>query len=150
MKLPIKLFTSSIKEQKILYFSSQHLNSDESHYFVCIKRTDNDVLILTCCTSKFDTVRKFVESRHLPNETLVWIKPDPKDSENPFTIDTYVNCNNVFSYTMEEFQNMYSSNSLSIVGELSLNYYTQIINGLIASPLIEEEIKDCLPKIDDL
>jgi hypothetical protein len=51
---------------------------------------------------------------------------------------------------MEEFQVMYDSDSISIKGELSLSYYAQIINGLMDSPLIEEEIKDCLPKIEDL
>lgn len=150
MKIPIESFISSIKEQKIYYFSSDKINVDNPHYFICIKKTEQDILILTCCTSQFETIRRFVETRSLPYETLVWIKPNVEDDDNPFNVDTYVNCNFVFEYTIEEFRNMYNSNSISFSGEISMYYYSQIVNGLNLSPLIEEEIKDFLPKIDDL
>lgn len=150
MKVPIESFISSIKERKVYYFSSDKINVDNPHYFICIKKTEQDILILTCCTSQFETIKRFVETRSLPYETLVWIKPNEEDDDNPFIVDTYVNCNKVFEHTIEEFRNKYNSDLISFSGEISMNYYSQIVNGLNLSPLIEGEIKDCLPKIDDL
>ena len=91
MKLPVELFLSSVEEKKVYYFASNKINSIEPHHYICIKRTDNDLLILSCCTSKFETIAKFVETRSLPPSTLVYIKPS---NQNPFTLDTYINCNN--------------------------------------------------------
>ncbi len=143
MKLPADLFLSAIEERKIYYFSTTKINSEEPHHFVCIKRTDNDVLIMSCCTSQFETVKKFVETRSLPLETLVWITPS--DTNNPFTKDTYVNCNNSHTFTVEEFRAMYSSDSVTYSGEVSEDHYLQILIGLHKSPLIDKETKELIP-----
>ena len=144
MKVPPELFLSSIEEKKVYYFTSTKLNTETPHHFVCIKRTDKDILILTVCTSKFETVKTHVEKMGLPQETLVWIKP--KEGENPFTKDTYVNCNNSFTYTVEEFEIMYKSDTISHSGEISENHYNQILTGLHKSPVIEREVKDSIPQ----
>lgn len=148
MKIPVDLFVSAIEEKKIYYFSSTKINTNEPHYFICIKKTDNDVLIMSCCTSKFETVRKFVESRCLPFETLVWITPS--DLNNPFTMDTYVNCNDTIPFTIEEFRIMYDSDSITSSGEISLNHYSQILTGIHKSPMIDDEIKELIPNPESL
>ncbi len=142
MKIPVGLFIASLGEQKVYYFSSTRLNTEIPHYFICLKRTNNDILIMSCCTSQFETVRRFIQTRNLPYETLVCIKP--ADS-NPFTKETYIDCNNVHTFTIEEFIDMYGSDSVTYSGEISDNYYSQILTGIHKSPLIDLEIKEQLP-----
>ena len=148
VKVPTDLFLSSIQEKKVYYFSSTQLNTIEPHYFICIKRTDEEVLVLTCCASQQKTVQNFIESKKLPFETMVWISP--ADITNPFNKDTFVNCNNTFTYTLDEFRNMYDSDRVNYSGEISLNHYSQIITGIHKSPLIDEETKELIPQLDDL
>jgi len=150
MKFPTDVFLSAIDDRKIYYFSTTKINTDSPHHFICLKRTDNDILIMTCCTTQFDTIRKFVESRSLPMETLVWISPDVKDIDNPFTEDTYVNCNNSLTYTIEEFRTMYDSEAVSYSGMISESHYHQILIGIHRSPLIDNETKELIPSPDSL
>lgn len=144
IKFPVEYFINGIQEKKIYYFSSNRIGTTEPHYFICIKRTDNDVLIMSCCTSKFNTVKNFVESRSLPPETLVWISP--KDENNPFTLDTYVNCNSTITHTIEELAIKYDSDAVNLSGEISEAHYEQILIGLHKSPLIDGETKDLIPR----
>ena len=148
MKFSTDVFLGAIAAKKVYYFSSTKLNTPIPHHFVCVKRTDNEVLILTCCTSQFDTVSRFVESRNLPNSTLVWISP--KDPANPFITDTYVNCNNSFSYTVDEFRAMYESDSVNFSGEIAEPHYVQILTGIHSSPMIDAETKELIPHPDSL
>jgi hypothetical protein len=143
MKLPIELFLSSIDERKVYYFSTKKISTTDPHYFICIKRSDNDLLIMTCCTSQFETVKNLIETRDLPPETLVWITP--ADDKNPFSKDTYVNCNSFFTYTVDEFRSMYSTDSVSYSGEISKDHYLKILYGIHCSPLIDIETKEMIP-----
>lgn len=142
MKLPTDYFLKGISEKKVYYFASNRINNDVPHYFICVKKDDNNVLILTCCTSKFDTVRNFIEGRKLPYSTLVHITPN--DDKNPFDRDTYINCNATVEYTEDEFKTMYESDKIDFSGEISDVHYEQIIIGLRESPMIDEEIKELL------
>ena len=140
------IFLKGIKEREVYYFSSTKIATSVPHHYICIKRTDNDVLILSLCTSKFDTIRKYVEIRKLPFETLVYIPSNSKDNISPFPLDTYINCNDTHSYTIEEFKKMFDSGLISVTGEISDEYYEQIIIGLHKSPLIDRNTKNILPK----
>lgn len=144
-----QLFADGIAKKGIYLFSSTHLNTDIPHYFICIVRTDGDLLYMTCCTSQFETVRRFVETRpNIPETTLVWISP--KNNENPFTKDTYVNCNSVFVYSVEDLTQMYLNEEITYKGEISDIHYEQLLIGVNASPLVDEEIKEFIPNsIDD-
>lgn len=145
VKLPTQTFLDSVEEKKIYYFSSSYLNTDVPHHFICVKKNDDDIIFLSCCTSQFETVSRYVETRSLPNETLVYLSPD--NTENPFDRDTYVNCNDELkTYTLEDFENMYDNDSISYTGEISDSQYQQILTGIHYSPLIEEEVKEEIPK----
>lgn len=93
-------FEEILTSRQILYFSCPELNTPEPHYFICICRQPEDIIILSCCTSRFETVEKLIERDRFPNETLVYIPSS--DLENLFTKNTYVNCNEYFPYTIEE------------------------------------------------
>ncbi len=148
MKLPVDLFVQGISERKIYYFSSDQINSLEKHHFVCIKRTEEDILILSCCTSQFETVKRFVESRSLPYETLVYIPPNGEDT--PFVLQTFINCNQYFTYTIDEFVSMYESGSISHSGIIPEGIYSQIMVGVQRSPLIDNETKAIIATVNCL
>ncbi len=144
MKLPVNFFLDTIQEKKVYYFSNSSMNTDIPHNYICLKRTPDDLLILSCCTSKFETIKRFIEIRELPYQTLVWIRPD----DAIFTKDTYINCNQYFSYTVEQFKQMYESGKIEFKGQIADSTFEEIIDGLLQSPLIDEETKDLLPKLN--
>lgn len=147
IKLPTEFFLTTIEERKVYYFTNHQLNTDIPHYHICIKRKSNDFLILSSCTSKFETVKKFVETRKLPVETLVYLKPS---EQNGFIKDTYVNCNEYHIKSMDDFKKMYDTDQIEFRGKISFAHYEQILIGLHESPLIEEEMKDEIPRPDSL
>lgn len=138
MKLPVKLFIENVIPGKVYYFSSQKLSTSIPHYFICISRTENDLIILVCCTSQFEKRKKFIESRNLPYSTLVWVKPD---IHNGLMVDSYVDCNTYFDYRIDDFVKLYENDLLEFKGEVSESHLEQIRIGLTDSPLIEEFIK---------
>ncbi|NJO02937.1 MAG: hypothetical protein HC880_15775 [Bacteroidia bacterium] len=70
---------------------------------------------------------------------MVWIK---RDDENGLAIDSYVDCNSCYIYTIAEFKQFYESNKVDFKGEVSEAIIEQIIIGIRDSPLIEEAIKE--------
>lgn len=75
------------------------------------------------------------------HSTLVWIKPD---NNNGLTKDTFVDCNSIFEYSVEDFKTMYEQNLLEYKGEVTNGHYEQIINGLLESPNITDDIKELI------
>lgn len=142
MDFPPGLFGDSIEEKKVYRFTSTLISSDEPHYFICIKKTDGGLLLLTCCTSQRGTIDGLVKTRKLPLETIVYIN---HLEDNPFTKATYVNCNDVFPYTVAEFESKYLAGGLKFKGEISDHHYEQILNGIHASKLVNRETKDMIP-----
>ena len=141
-------FQADIKARAILYFSEPVLNTPIPHYFVCVGQSVDGELLFSCCTSQFETVRGLIERRRYLETTLVYMSP--ADTDNPFTSETYVNCNEYFAYSIQHLWNLYLHGQLSFYGELPLHSFEQILIGFRDSNQIEEEIKDALPNIDDL
>jgi hypothetical protein len=89
-----------------------------------------------------------IEKNRFPPETLVFIPG--VDADNPFKKDTYINCNEYFQYSTDEFWELYSGKEMRIVGELPLHSFEQILIGFLKSDIIEQEYKDSLPTLDDI
>jgi hypothetical protein len=142
MKVPVDLFLSAIEEKRVYYFSSAKINTTEPHHYICVKRTPDDLLIMSCCTSQEKTITRFLDKRGLSYQTIVYIKPA---ADNPFTMDTYINCNEFKEFSIAEFRALYQSEAIEHSGEISEVTYGQIIVGMHESPLIEDEIKEILP-----
>lgn len=141
-------FTSAIKPRAILYFSDQiALKTPNPHYFICVGSNYDNELIFSCCTSQFNSVLTLIERKRFPSSTLVYISKD--DNENPFTKNTYVNCNEYFPYFLSELWQLYVRGILSFHGELPLNSFGQILTRFMDSTQIEQELKEGLPTIDD-
>lgn len=134
-------FEENLCPGKIYFFKNNQINSDVPHFHILIAIPNNDFLILTCCTSQFEKRARFIELNNLPYETLVWLKPD---NDNPFTKDTYVDCNNSFKYSKDTFVDMYTKGNLEYKGIISDGKLQEIIHGVKTSPMIPEEIKDII------
>ncbi|WP_069659218.1 hypothetical protein [Arcticibacter eurypsychrophilus] len=145
MDLPASVFSSMIKERAMYYFSAKKLIiTDVPHHFIVIKKLSGGVLILSCCTSKFDTIYKFISLKKFPEETMVTIPAYTEDTK--LTKHTYVDCNKYFEYTIREFEILYKKGGIKCTGTLPEEYYEKIVYGMIVSPEIEEELKDELKK----
>jgi hypothetical protein len=146
IEISSELFGQHIKAGNIYYFTSTQLNTNIPHYFICIVRDDGDYLILTCCTTQFEKRQAFIEGNNLPNSTLVWIAAP--NNENKLPKDSYVDCNNCFEYTVAELQAKHENGEIKYKGEVSENHFLQIVTGLKDSPLIENDVKNMLPKLN--
>lgn len=143
-------FENTLKIRKILKFPcEEELKTPISHFFIYICCTASGDIVLSCCTSQFETVRKLIERNRFPNETLVHIPYG--DVDNPFNRDTYVNCNEWFAYTVEELWTMYQNGELEVIELiLPIHSFEQIVLGFKASPTIEEFVKEVLPDPNEL
>ena len=143
MILPSELFLNNITEKKIYLFTSENISSDVPHYFICVVKTQDDSLILVCCTSQFQKRKAYIEKANLPSSTLVWILPN---TENGLEKDTYVDCNSIITHSLDDFKRRYEEGKLVYKGAISDASFDQIITGLKESPIIENSIKQLLPK----
>ncbi|MEI9921337.1 MAG: hypothetical protein WDO14_21510 [Bacteroidota bacterium] len=125
-------FLKQIDERRVYYFSSQQLNTEDPHYFICITKTDHDNLMaFVCCTTQFEKRAKFHEISGYPGTCLVRIKSTP---ENGLTKESYVDCTRVFQFTGSEFKTKYQNGSLVFKGSLEEVYFEQILIGVKDSP----------------
>lgn len=142
VKIPWESFKQGLAPGKIYYFSTKDIPTP--HFHICVGRTKTDMLFFVCATSQFKTVSRFVESRGLPTETLVYINPT-NFHDSPFDRETFVNCNTVSSLPLEQIRLLYEEEGFKFRGELSENYADQVLIGLHKSPLIDAEIKEAIP-----
>ena len=143
MILPPGLLENYFEPKNIYYFASDQISSNEPHYFIFVSKENGEQAILVCCTSQFEKRAKFIQSRKLPLSTLIWIKPTP---ENGLKKDSYIDCNKLFNFSIEDLKNKHKDGKLKHAGILSDNHYEQILIGLNDSPLIVESDKEKLPE----
>lgn len=145
MLLPVDVFKSEIYFGRVFYFRSDKLISSEPHYFICVCRTEDDMAIMVCCTSQFEKRKTFIENTGLPFSTLVRIRASELDS---LTMETFVDCNFPFNFSIEELCSKYENSEIDSAGEINIDIKEQIINGMKGSTLIEQSLKDILPKLE--
>ncbi|MFA8298652.1 MAG: hypothetical protein ACEPOV_00655 [Hyphomicrobiales bacterium] len=101
-------------------------NNDTPHYFIVVATYGNDNF-LVCCTSQVSKKASYFDRNQLDYNTLVYLAPH---KNSPFTKDTVVNCNEYFTISKEKLIKKCSDKSFKLGGNLSLNEYTQIYNGI--------------------
>ncbi len=144
MKLPLQFFAQRILPKSVFYFSSNKINTDVSHYFICLAKNENEYLFLVCCTSDKENKRKRLAELNNTYTSLVYIKPDEL---NGLQKDTFVDCNTCFNdYSVNDFLTMYENNQIEYTGEISDNVYNQILKGLYESISIEPDILRNIPE----
>jgi hypothetical protein len=142
MELPdILVNTSLIKEKSVFYFSSSKINSTEPHNFILIKRIDESLIVFSCCTTKYDTIYNYILRNNYPEETIASLDYNVHDFlKSP----TFINCNSKTEYSYREFVDLYSKGKITYKGEITTEEYDKIVDGMILSDDIEDEIKDYL------
>lgn len=147
MKLPSVLISSRTKEREVFYFATTKINSTQPHYFICIKKSPNEVLIFTCCTTQMEKREQYFKLKGYSLKSLVHITPSP---DNGLDEDTWVDCNSYFEFTVEEINEMFQKDKIAYKGEISDIDYEQILIGLHASDEIEAYVKERFPNPDDI
>ena len=145
------IYFDSAESRDIFYFKNHQISSVEPHYHVCVAKRDGGIIILTICTSQEKTIKNYVKYNDSVDEsTIVWIK-EGESADHPFTKETFINCNNIFEYTKEEFNELKSKGLIKSAGKLSEGKYQSMLEGLHLSNILSGEQKEAIPKsIDDL
>ena len=144
MQLPVSFFINSISQKDIFYFSSTLLHTSEPHYFICIKKGINDVLLFCVSSTQKDKILQRIKVSGFRSETMVHIKPNAEDSESPFPDNSYIDCNHVFPYTTQDFKKMYEDGRIKVINQLPVKYFEEIINGVCLSDNVDLEIIESL------
>ena len=131
----------TLRGGSVYYLQHRDLFSAEPHYFVVLNLNplSNEFLVLAVASSKVTSVR--ARSQNLPPQTLVDIFPAEYAD---FTLPSIVDCNHWFRVTKKELLHKLQAGLASAKLQLSVTLLTKLRHGMLASPLIEDEIKDLL------
>jgi len=132
---------ASIRSGSVYYFTEESFSSSEPHYFIVLNHTPatDEVLLLVCSSSRIESVRR--RRRQVPKETLVEIS----HGEYPeFTVDSIIDCNSVITKNIEELVDKLKVRKLKFKTEIGIEIVRELRFGVLASPLVAEEIKDLL------
>lgn len=144
MDLSNAFIRAQFRPKGLYYFSSEHLSSEEPHYFLIVE-IDGRLAHLVVCTSQFEKRVKYLEMTGGSTETLVWIKPT---GDNALKKDSFVDCNNVFSdYTIEKLIELFESKKLKLSGHIDDSEYYQILNGITKSDSVDLRIVEMVAAI---
>jgi hypothetical protein len=142
MDLPSSLLNSElIKEKSVFYFTSSKINTKVPHNFIVIKNIDDSIIVFSCCTSQYQTICRYVSFNNYSEDTIASID---YNSYSFLKKPTYINCNSKIEYDYTEFTSLYQTGKINYRGEISDEEYDKIVNGIILSEDIEEELKDHL------
>lgn len=139
MSLSKEDFTVLIKNGGLIYFINDQICSPEPHYHLCLNISQNHVNFL-CGTSRPESTTRFLELNKIDYSTFVSVKPSVL--LNRLKLDTYFNCNQPYSFHIDDLLKKYNSNELRIKGEIAEYELLNIKNGIINSPLIPPADKD--------
>lgn len=144
MRLPDSLYLSLLKEGQIYFFSLDSSVGIGNHRHIFLKKSREDILFFSCCTSQEDTMNRLIQLQKLDPSTIVWIKPD---ACNGLKKDTFVNCNSIQRISKEEFIAACENNEITSMNcRISENHYKQIANGIRKSKLVSGEVQECFPE----
>lgn len=131
----------TMKVGAVYYFSAPGLiKTNQPHYFIVLHVSNADIITACYTTTKVEKRFKYIQLNKLPESTLVCILPD---DQNGLKKASYVDCNTqVHQFAVTYFKSKYKTSGIKPCGLISAESINQIINGIIESPVIEEEIKD--------
>jgi hypothetical protein len=136
--LPNDLINSVIKDGSVFKFSTNKINTTEPHYFIVISNIDNKIIALSCCTSQYDTIQKYLKKNNYSQKILVDID---YNNYNFLKKPTFINCNTKIEFNYIDFVKKHLKDKK---GEINQDDYTKIVEDILISPDIEEEFKDFL------
>lgn len=127
-----------VSEKDIYKFSKEFPSNQEQgipdHYHICVKVADL-YMIFNCCTSQSGKVKDRME---FFGRIYVEVK---NKRQTRFTEPTFVDCDNVFSISNEDFNQYIVDGKVEFAGRISGGDYQNIVNGILQSDLVEESTK---------
>jgi len=137
------LLNLTLRGGSVYHLQHRGLTSADPHYFIVLNlapRADS-LLVLVVTSSQVANVRRL--SGALPPETLVEISP--ADYRDPhFTLPSIVDCNHWFRVTKQELLQKFQTGLAWEKAPLPPPILAKLRQGALASPVIEEEVKDLL------
>ncbi len=131
----------TLRGGSVYHFQHRDLFSEKSHFFVVLNPSpaSDAFLVFTVVSSKIESVKS--RRKDLPTDTLVEICPS---EYGDFTVDSIVDCNTVFHKTRQELLLKLQSGQAFEKTPMPADILGKIRQGVLASPLIEDSVKDLL------
>ena len=131
----------TLRGGSVYYLQERRLSSAAPHYFVVLNQVPygDGFLVLAVASSNVSGARN--RNRNLPPETVVEISPAEYAD---FTVQSIVDCNPLFRVTKQELLQKLQANVAGEKRPLAPEILAKLRQGVLTSPLIEEEIKDLL------
>jgi hypothetical protein len=144
MILPKEVFIRGLAVGSIYLLNKHKLkNTSVPHLFIIAGMNDEELVLFSCCTTQFEKRRRFIELSGLPFSTLVSIKPN---GTNKLDKETHINCNELYSYTVDELHTLSNQGDMRLIGKLDEGKYEEMKTGINDSPRIVGEYKDIVNK----
>ena len=142
ISIPKKFFAKEIKIGNVYLLIKHKLtNTREPHYHIVMGKSDNELVLFSCCTKKLETILKHIKHADLPPSTVVEIRPD---NNNKLPKNTYINCNNLIPYTIDELYDLSEKGHLKYHSNIPDEKIKEIMTGINDSPNVVGEFKDII------
>lgn len=140
MELPNILLEQSVEEGKLYFFRNDCPIGIKGHMHICIKIHDR-IYIFSSCTSQMDTIRRYAALTGISLDTYPCF---PKNDVNKFDEAlTFVNCNDVYECSAEEFSSYLEAKSvIPFDGVIDADGMSAIARGIKLSKTVAKEIQD--------
>ncbi len=132
---------STIKSGAVYYFTEDSFTSSEPHYFIVLNSDplNEQVILLVCASSQIDKVRH--RRKNCPAETVIEVNSVQYPG---FSVDSIIDCNSILQVTITKLVEKLSKRELRLKTEMDPSLVEQFRKGVLASPMIEGQIKNLL------
>lgn len=139
----------SLESGALYYYSDPFIANGIRHFFLCIHKTNEESIIMSCCTTQESNRRRFIEKNGFDNRTLVPISIGSTQLTSP---TTFIDCNGPIVYTFEELDliRKHNKNKIEYKGKITKTEFLAVVNGIILSTTVDEATIDLLKGILDL
>ncbi|APT75301.1 MULTISPECIES: hypothetical protein [unclassified Marinitoga] len=127
-----------IKKGSVLWIKDSNIAGGERHYHVVINNPIFDDVLTVVATSRVEKAKKRKKAFNEPDDSLVVIPPN---SHKWLKEETAFQCWSIMKYTPDDVINRLN---IIPVEPISKEILEKIINGVLKSNMVEEEIKDKL------
>jgi len=131
----------TLRGGSVYYFQERTLTSPQPHYFVVLNFNprNDEFLILLTASSKVAEVKR--RNRHLPADTMVDVTPSEYAD---FSLPSIIDCNHWFRVSKQELLQKLQRRDAQEKAPMPDTILSKLRAGVIASLLVEGEIKDML------
>lgn len=139
MDLPEALLLQGVQEGRVYFFSADSPVGIGGHLHICVRKGDRFIMFVVC-TSQMSTISRLIQLKRMEAATFPCFK---KDDINKFDEEfTFINCNVVYECSNAAFVKSLSEKKIiPLDGYIDSSGMAQIVNGLLMSRTITEEIK---------